>query len=125
MSEEEIYQNFVDWLGKTWWGLTPSKQLMPLMKARYTIEEAEFLIGVPHSATTLEDLAQLKGVEASILEPQLKKMCQQGLDRFIDTGAEGKGFRSARECARLRHALYGRPQEGGVALKTVSMATCS
>ncbi len=43
MSEEEIYQNFVDWLGKTWWGLTPSEQLMPLMKARYTIQEAEFL----------------------------------------------------------------------------------
>ena len=63
MSEEEIYKKFVDWLGRTWWGLTPSKQLMPLMKARYTIEEAEFLIGVPHSAATLEDLAQLKGMD--------------------------------------------------------------
>ena len=79
MSEEESYQKFVDWLGKTWWGLTPSEQLMPLMKAHYTIEEAEFLIGVPHSATTLEDLAQLKGMDASELEPQLKKMCRQGL----------------------------------------------
>ncbi|MEK6194744.1 MAG: 4Fe-4S binding protein [Deltaproteobacteria bacterium] len=87
MSEEEIYQNFVDWLGKTWWGLTPSKQLMPLMKARYTIEEAVFLTGVPHSATTLEDLAQLKGVEASILEPQLKKMCRQGLMYEIKRGS--------------------------------------
>lgn len=35
MSDEEIYQKFIDWLGKTWWGLTPSKMLMPLMKARY------------------------------------------------------------------------------------------
>lgn len=87
MSEEKVYQKFIDWLGKTWWGLTPSEQLMPLMKARYTIEEAAFLIGVPHSATTLEDLAQLKGMDASELEPQLKKMCRQGLMYEIKRGS--------------------------------------
>ena len=75
MSEEEIYQNFVDWLGKTWWGLTPSELLMPLMKARYTVEEAAFLTGMPHSATSLEDLARIKGEDAAALEPQLKQMC--------------------------------------------------
>jgi len=26
MSDEEIYQKFVSWLGKTWWGLTPSNR---------------------------------------------------------------------------------------------------
>ena len=87
MREEEIYQNFVDWLGKTWWGLTPSEMLMPLMKARYTVEEAAFLTGIPHAATSPEDLAELKGVDAAILEPQLKKMCQCGLMYEIKRGA--------------------------------------
>ena len=87
MREEECYQNFVDWLGRTWWGLTPSEVLMPLMKARYTVEEAAFLTGIPHAATSLEDLAELKGVEASALEPQLKKMCQRGLMYEIKRGA--------------------------------------
>ena len=36
MSEEEIYQKFISWLGKTWWGLPDSDQLLPLIKARYT-----------------------------------------------------------------------------------------
>ncbi|MBW2298148.1 MAG: hypothetical protein JRF32_11145 [Deltaproteobacteria bacterium] len=79
MTDEEIYQKFVAWLGRTWWGLTESEHLMPLMKARYTAEEAAFLTGVPHSATSLEDLANLKGVAVLALEPQLKKMCRRGL----------------------------------------------
>ena len=45
MSELEIYQNFILWLGKTWWGLPASDQLVPLIKARYSVEEAAFLIG--------------------------------------------------------------------------------
>lgn len=45
MPEEAIFRNFIDWLGKTWWGLPESDQLLPLIKARYTPEEAEFLTG--------------------------------------------------------------------------------
>jgi len=26
MSEQEIYEEFIDWLGKTWWGLPDSEQ---------------------------------------------------------------------------------------------------
>jgi hypothetical protein len=43
MSEQEIYQDFISWLGKTWWGLPASDQLMPLIQARYTVKEAAFL----------------------------------------------------------------------------------
>jgi hypothetical protein len=34
MSELEIYQKFIAWLGKTWWGLPDSTHLMPLIQAR-------------------------------------------------------------------------------------------
>jgi hypothetical protein len=46
MSDQEIYQKFVEWLGKTWWGLPGSDHLMPLIKTRYTVEEAAFLTGI-------------------------------------------------------------------------------
>lgn len=46
MLEQEIYEKLVDWLGKTWWGLPDSDQLMPIIRARYTLEEAEFLTGM-------------------------------------------------------------------------------
>jgi hypothetical protein len=45
MSELEIYQKFIAWLGKTWWGLPDSAHLMPLIQSRYSVEEAEFLTG--------------------------------------------------------------------------------
>ena len=31
MAEQEIYQKFIDWLGKTWWGLPDSEQLLPML----------------------------------------------------------------------------------------------
>jgi hypothetical protein len=28
MAEQEIYEEFIGWLGKTWWGLPDSQQLI-------------------------------------------------------------------------------------------------
>ena len=33
MPDLEIYQKFIAWLEKTWWGLPESNQLVPLIKA--------------------------------------------------------------------------------------------
>ena len=60
MSEWEIYQKFIAWLEKTWWGLPDSAHLMPLIQSRYTVEEAKFLTGFPFSGQNLEELAELK-----------------------------------------------------------------
>ena len=49
MSELEIYQKFIEWLEKTWWGLPDSVYLMPLIQSRYTVEDAEFLISIWNS----------------------------------------------------------------------------
>ncbi len=47
MSDEVIYQKFISWLGKTWWGLPDSAHLLPLIQSRYSVEEAQFLTGFP------------------------------------------------------------------------------
>jgi NAD-dependent dihydropyrimidine dehydrogenase PreA subunit len=79
MSEREIYEKFVKWLGKTWWGLPESDQLMPIIKARYTVEEAEFLTGMPFSGSNLEELARLKGKDPAELTPYLDELAKKGV----------------------------------------------
>ena len=47
MSGQATYQKFIEWLGKTWWELPESEHLRRLIQSRYTVEEAEFLTGLP------------------------------------------------------------------------------
>jgi NAD-dependent dihydropyrimidine dehydrogenase PreA subunit len=79
MSEQEIYEKFIEWLGKTWWGLPESDQLMPIIKARYTVEEAEFLTGMPFSGSTLEELAEAKKRDPKELGPWLDELAGKGI----------------------------------------------
>jgi len=79
MSDEETYRNFIDWLGSTWWGLPEAEELLPLIKARYTAEEAAFLTGIPFSGRTLEELADIKGMEPGELGPQLDTLAGKGI----------------------------------------------
>jgi ferredoxin len=79
MTEQEIYQNFIFWLGKTWWGLPDSNQLMPLIKARYSVEEAAFLTGMPFSGNNLAELAELKGRDPVELKPYLDGLAKKGI----------------------------------------------
>jgi formate hydrogenlyase subunit 6/NADH:ubiquinone oxidoreductase subunit I len=79
MSDHEVYEKFIKWLGKTWWGLPASHQLMPLIQSRYSVEEAAFLIGMPHSAVSLEELSQLKGIQGGKLEPLLDDLAKKGI----------------------------------------------
>ena len=60
MSQEEIYSRLIDRLRQTWWGLPEADELMPLIKATFTPEEASLLTGMPPSAANLEDLAKTK-----------------------------------------------------------------
>ena len=79
MSEQEVYQRFIDWLGKTWWGLPESEHLMPLIRARYTVEEAAFLTGFPFSGCDLEELAEDRNQEAADLAPYLDELSGKGI----------------------------------------------
>ena len=79
MTEQEIYRDFIAWLGKTWWGLPDSDQLMPLIKARYSVEEAAFLTGMPFSGNDLAELAELKGRDPAELQPYLDGLAKKGI----------------------------------------------
>jgi electron transport complex protein RnfB len=79
MSEDEIYHKFVTWLGKAWYRLPDSTYLMPLIQKRYSLSEAAFLTGIPHSAVSLEEIAKIKEMPIKVLAPLVQQMCRQGL----------------------------------------------
>ncbi len=90
MTEEEIYRRFIDWLNKTWWGVPESPELMPLIKARYSPEEAALLTGMPYSAKNLEELAGLKEMDPADLRAQLDMLAKKGL---VLRSAQGQAVR--------------------------------
>ena len=79
MAEQEVYQKFINWLRKTWWGLPDSEQLLPLIKARYTVKEAKFLTGFPFSGRSLEELVTLKSMSPDQLGPYLDDLARKGI----------------------------------------------
>lgn len=79
MSGQEIYGHFIDWLRQTWYGLPEADELMPLMMATYTPEEASLLTGMPFSGRNLEELAEMKQMDPTELKRQLDGLARKGL----------------------------------------------
>jgi len=79
MSEQEIYQRLMDWLKETWWGLPEADELVPLIMAQYTPEEASLLTGMPFSGKNLEELAEMKQVGPAELGKRLDTLAKKGL----------------------------------------------
>jgi len=77
-SERDIYREFIDWLGKAWWGLPDSEHLMPTFQSFYSPEEAALLTGIPFSGRTLEELAEIKGMVPEELAPRLDALARRG-----------------------------------------------
>jgi len=57
MSEEKIYNDFIEWMKQTWIGVPEGRDVPALFRACYSPEEAEFLIGFPCRKTPLDELA--------------------------------------------------------------------
>ncbi len=79
MAEQEIYQRLMDWLKQTWWGLPEADELVPLIMATYTPEEASLLTGMPFSGRNLEELAEMKQMDATELRRQMDELARKGL----------------------------------------------
>ncbi len=60
MSTEKIFEQFVEWQKQAGTELPETENLMPMLKAYITPEEAEFLTGLPFRFQTLEQLAEIK-----------------------------------------------------------------
>lgn len=78
MSEKEVYERFIEWLRKTWWSLPESEHLMPTIKAFYSPEEAALLTNFPFKNTSLEELAELKGMNPEELGSKLDALAKKG-----------------------------------------------
>ncbi len=78
MSEEETYEHLRDWLKKTWYAVPEAEELLPLIKATYTPEEASLLTGMPFKGMNLEELAEMKQVEPEELRQRLDEMAEKG-----------------------------------------------
>ena len=79
MTEQEIYKKLVDYLETPLSELPESEWKMPMFTSHITPEEAEFLIGFPWRATSLEDIADMKDMDPAALAPKLKELCEKGL----------------------------------------------
>ena len=93
MSELEIYDGLLNWLKQGWYAMTESEELMPLMKATFTPDEAALLTDFPYKGNYLEDLAALKKMPVEKLGQQLDELARKGLL-----------FRTVRE-GRVRYSL--------------------
>jgi NAD-dependent dihydropyrimidine dehydrogenase PreA subunit len=79
LAEEQIYEQLRDWLKKTWNALPETDELLPLIKATYTPEEAAIAIDMPFSGRNLEDLAEMKQTSPEDLRQRLDEMAVKGL----------------------------------------------
>jgi electron transport complex protein RnfB len=79
MPDKKIYEEFIEWLGNTWWELPESKYLLPMFKANFNPEEAKFLTDFPFEPTSLEKLADLKGMDTEKLKSKLKVLGEKGM----------------------------------------------
>jgi len=79
MSEEEVYRRLIEWLKQGWWDLPEADELMPLMKARCTPEEAELLTGMSFSGRYLEELAELKRINKDELREKMDALARKGV----------------------------------------------
>ena len=80
MPSEKIYEQFIEWQRQTGGLEYPdSENLMSMLKAYITPEEAEFLTGFPSKWKTLEQVADIKDMDPAELAPKLKQLSEKGL----------------------------------------------
>lgn len=80
MSEQEIYQGFIEWLKQApvLLELVETDNLLQLVKAAYTPEEASFLTGFPFQGKYLEELSEIKQMASAELRGKLDEMARKG-----------------------------------------------
>lgn len=79
METEDVYGRFIAWLKQSWYGVPQPEEALPLIRARYTKEEAALLTGISFAPTPLEDLAVLKEMSPERLQKMLDRIARKGL----------------------------------------------
>jgi NAD-dependent dihydropyrimidine dehydrogenase PreA subunit len=78
MSDQEIYQNFVDWMDQ-FFGFPDAESRMAVTRATFSPEEALLMTGMSFQGRDLEDLAEEKGIDPAELRERLEPMAKKGL----------------------------------------------
>jgi len=91
VSGKEIYQNFIDWLKQGGITVLPeTDELLPMIKATYTLEEVSLLNGMPFSGKNLEELAEIKQMDPAVLGERMDEMARKG---FVFRSVKGDTVR--------------------------------
>jgi len=77
--EQDIYQDLIDHWKQTWWGMPDADEVLPLLHAHFTTEEAALLAKIPFKGRTLEQLADTVNMEPEQLRPELDKLARKGI----------------------------------------------
>jgi hypothetical protein len=67
MENNSAYDKFIAWMKRCWYGLPDSAELLPAVNARYSVEEAAVLTGMPFSPKNVRELAAQRGMDAAEL----------------------------------------------------------
>ncbi len=79
MTDQEIYQKFIEYVKTPIWELTESEHRMPMLRSFLTPEEAAFLTGFPKRNTTFEEIAEIKEMDPDELLKKIKPLCRRGV----------------------------------------------
>ena len=84
---DRVYLDLIEWMRRSWGHLPDSEELLPMIKAGYTPEEAELLTGMPFVESSIEELAELKQMDPEELEPVLEGLARKGLFLRLQRGS--------------------------------------
>ncbi len=79
MQENEVYKEFIGWLKNHPMSRLDSEDMINLVKARYTPEDAALLTNIPFEESTIEELAKIKQMDSEDLKPRLDALAKKGV----------------------------------------------
>ena len=79
MSKDDVYERLMAWLKLADPGLSDSEDMIELINARYTPEDAALLTGMPYHYQTIEELAEAKQMPVEQLQPRLDALARKGV----------------------------------------------
>lgn len=79
MTETKDYEKFIQWLKSAPMSFQETEDMVALIKARYTPEDAELLTDIPFKAQTIEELVEIKQMSVNDLQPRLDALARKGV----------------------------------------------